>query len=65
MAIHAIVGGIELTLQEPRIVSASQGPGVDGLEVPGPGQELSRALCPELVWLGDGFLVELVVFIKA
>ena len=65
MAIDAVVGGIELSLQEPRIVSVLEGTAVDGLEISLPGEEFASLLGPEFLRLGDRFVVELFVFVQA
>jgi hypothetical protein len=38
---------------------------VDGLEIPLPGKQLSGVSSPELVGLGDGFIVECLVLVEA
>lgn len=65
VAVDAVVGGVELALEEPGVVAAGEGAGVDGLEVAGPGEELAGVAAPELLGLGDGFLVEGLVLLKA
>lgn len=65
MAINGVVAGIELALNEPLDIALSEAAGGDGLEVAGPGQQLASCSAPELVGLGDGFLVELLVLLQA
>lgn len=64
MAVDAVVGGVELALEEPGVVAVAQGAAVDGLEVARPGQELAGLLAPELVGLGDGLLVQGLVLLE-
>lgn len=63
MAIDAVVGGIELALNKPSVVALGKGAGVNGLEILAPSQELPRQPPPELLWLCDGLLVKLLVFL--
>lgn len=63
MAINGVVAGVELALDEPLDITLSEAAGGDGLEVAGPGQQLASCSAPELVGLGDGFLVELLVLL--
>jgi hypothetical protein len=65
VAVDAVVGGIELALEEPGIVAVSEAAGVDGLEVAGPGEEIPGLPGPELFGLGDGFFVESLVLLDA
>lgn len=63
MAINGVVAGVELALDEPLDIALGEAAGGDGLEVAGPGQQLASCSAPELVGLGDGFLVELLVLL--
>lgn len=63
MAINGVVAGVELALDEPLDIALSEAAGGDGLEVASPGQQLASCSAPELVGLGDGFLVELLVLL--
>lgn len=65
MAIHAVVGGIELALEEPGVVAVEEGAAVYGLEIFRPGEEGTRLTGPVFVWVGDGFFVEGLVFFEA
>lgn len=65
MAVDAVVGGVELALEEPGIVAVGEAAGVDGLEVAGPGEEIPGLPGPELFGLGYGLFVEGLVFLDA
>jgi hypothetical protein len=65
VTINTVVRRIELTLQEPRVVSVLECAAVDSLEVCLPGKEFSSVLSPELVGFGDRLLVELLVLVKS
>jgi len=64
VAVDAVVRGVELALEEPSVVAVLEAAGLDGLEVAVPCDELAGTLGPELVWLLDRLLVELLVFVK-
>jgi hypothetical protein len=63
VAVDAVVGSIEATLDEPCSVTTGEGSRADGLEVPLPGEEIACHLAPELVGLGDGLLVHFLVLV--
>lgn len=64
MAVDGVVAGVELALYEPLDVAVSEAAGRDGLKVAVPGQQLAGGAAPELVGLGDGLLVELLVILE-
>jgi hypothetical protein len=64
MAVDSVVAGVELALYEPLDVAVGEAASRDGLKVAGPGQQLAGGAAPELVGLGDGLLVELLVLLE-
>jgi hypothetical protein len=64
MAVDAVVAGIELALYEPGIVAVLKAAGVDRLKVALPREQLARQAAPELLGLGNGLLVELLVLVE-
>lgn len=54
-----------MALEEPGIVAVGEAAGVDGLEIALPGEEFASLSTPVLVWFGDGFFVEGLVFVEA
>jgi hypothetical protein len=65
MAVDAVVRGIKLALEEPGIVAIQEGASVNSLEVAIPREQLAGVPRPEFLGLGDGFLVEGLVLLKA
>lgn len=63
MAINGVVASVQLALDEPLDITVSEAAGGDSLKVAGPGQQLASCSAPELVGLGDGLLVELLVLL--
>lgn len=61
VTIDAVVGSIELTLDEPLVVAGEERAAVDGLEVAGPCEELTSLSTPEGGGICDGLFVELLV----
>lgn len=64
MSIDTVVRSIEFALEEPGIVTVLKGTRVDSLEVLGPCEEFATESTPKLVWLGNGFFVEGLVFFE-
>lgn len=64
MAIDAVVGGVQTTLNEPGIVAILQRPTVGGLEVLVEVKQFAGHTSPESVWAADGLLMELPVLVK-
>jgi hypothetical protein len=65
MAIHAVVGGVQLALEEPSAVAVLQRAALDRLEIALPGEQLAGLAAPELFRLFDGLLVERLVLLDA
>jgi hypothetical protein len=64
MTIDAVVAGIKLALDKPRIVAIKERSAVNGVEIATPAQEFTRGAAPELVGLGNGFFVKLLVLFE-
>ena len=63
--VDAVVRGVELAFQEPGVIAFGERAAVHSLEILGPAQQLAGLPPPELIRLGDGLLVELLVLLEA
>lgn len=64
VSVDAVVGRVQLALQEPSGVSVLQRAGFDGLEITVPCKQLACHLTPELFWLFNGLLVQSLVLFE-
>jgi hypothetical protein len=65
VAIHTVVGGVQLALEKPGVVAVLKATAVDGLEVLGPCEEFSGLGAPERLRLSNRLLIELLVLLQA
>lgn len=64
MAINAVVAGVQLALEKPRIVAFLEAAGMDSLEVALPREQFAREFAPEAFWVCNRLLVQLLVFFE-
>jgi hypothetical protein len=65
MAVDGVITSVQLALNKPLDVALSEAAGRDSLKVAGPAEQLASCSAPELIGLGDRFLVQLLVFLQA
>jgi hypothetical protein len=65
VTVDTVVAGIQSALYEPCIVTTLKASGVDSLEIAFPREQFACKSSPELLWLCDGLLVQLLVLLEA